>query len=85
MYRILIENRVKREIKRFPNEILRKIISTIEELKLDPRPAGVKKLIEKDGWRIRIGNYRILYTIDDKNKVVTVYRIRHRKEVYLDY
>ena len=82
MYRILIENRVKREIKRFRNEILRKIISTIEELKLDPRPAGVKKLIEKDGWRIRIGNYRIL--LDDKNKVV-VYRIRDRKEVYLDY
>ncbi len=82
MNRILIENRVKREIKRFRNEILRKIISTIEELKLDPRPAGVKKLIEKDGWRIRIGNYRIL--LDDKNKVV-VYRIRDRKEVYLDY
>ena len=84
MYRILIENRAKREIKRFPKEILRRIIPTIEELKLNPRPTGVKKLIEKNGWRIRIGKYRILYTIDDKNKVVTVYRIRHRKEVYSD-
>ncbi len=84
MYRVLIENKVKREIKRLPEETLRRIISSIEELKVNPRPIGVKKLIEKDGWRIRVSKYRILYTIDDKNKTVTIYKIKHRREVYSD-
>ncbi|MBN1760649.1 MAG: type II toxin-antitoxin system RelE/ParE family toxin [Chitinispirillaceae bacterium] len=55
----------------------------IDGLASEPRPHGVKKLSgTMDGYRILTGDFRILYTIDDRKKVVTVYRIRHRREVY---
>ena len=43
---------------------------------------GVKKLKNDTSYRIRVGTYRVIYEIDDKNKIVTVYKIRHRKDVY---
>ena len=48
----------------------------------NPRPKISKKLKGKDSYRLRIGDYRIVYNIDDKNKTITVFRIRHRKDVY---
>lgn len=58
-------------------EIVAKIISTLEE---NPRPLRVKKLADSGLWRIRVGKYRIGYTIDDKTKVVTLVRVASRKE-----
>jgi mRNA interferase RelE/StbE len=55
----------------------------LRELTADPRPAGCKKLQGyKQCWRVRVGDYRIVYTIDDRQKLVDVTRIAHRKEVY---
>lgn len=51
-------------------------------LKVNPRPVGCKKLTNEEGYRIRVGNYRILYTIDDTNSSVNIYKIAHRKDVY---
>jgi mRNA interferase RelE/StbE len=51
-------------------------------LKENPRPVGCKKLTNQEGYRIRIGNYRILYTIEDENKIVMIYRVGHRRDVY---
>jgi mRNA interferase RelE/StbE len=48
----------------------------------NPRPSGCEKLAGTDGWRIRVGDYRILYAIDDKIKLVTIYDSDHRREVY---
>jgi mRNA interferase RelE/StbE len=57
----------------------RKIISLAD----NPRPAGCKKLRGyKDQWRIRVGNYRIVYLLDDANALVTIMRLAHRKDVY---
>ncbi len=57
--------------------------STIDGFKQDPRPHAVKKLAgTKNGYRIRVGNYPLPYTIDDREKIVTVYRIRRRREAY---
>jgi mRNA interferase RelE/StbE len=50
-------------------------------LKVNPRPVGCKKLTNEEGYRIRVGNYRILYTIDDTNSSVNIYKIAHRKDV----
>jgi mRNA interferase RelE/StbE len=51
-------------------------------LKENPRPVGCKKLTNEEGYRIRVGNYRILYTINDANKLVDVFKISHRKDSY---
>ncbi|MFQ6052436.1 MAG: type II toxin-antitoxin system RelE/ParE family toxin [Candidatus Hydrothermarchaeota archaeon] len=64
--------------KRFFTQIKNKIIS----LAPNPRPSGCLKLTAEEGYRIRSGNYRILYRIDDKNKIIYAYRIKHRKESY---
>jgi len=64
--------------KKFFTQIKNKIIS----LASNPRPSGCLKLTTKEGYRIKSGNYRILYRVDDKNKMIYVYRIKHRKESY---
>lgn len=82
MYKIIIEQRAIKEIESLPNEIIQDIIDSIRQLKTNPRPYGVKKLTGGIGWRIRVRDYRILYTIDDKQKLITIYRVRHRREAY---
>jgi len=64
--------------KKFFIQIKNKIIS----LTSNPRPSGCLKLTAGEGYRIRSGDYRILYRADDKNKIIYIYRIKHRKESY---
>ena len=82
MYRIVIEQKALKEIDVLPNDILQLVIDAIDALKANPRPHGIKKLVGETGWRIRVRHYRILYTIDDKGKIITVYRVKHRRDVY---
>ena len=82
MYKIVLEHKAAKEIESLPKEITQYVIDEIKSLKLNPRPNGVKKLVGEIGWRIRIRNYRVLYTIEDNKKLVTIYRVKHRKEVY---
>ena len=82
MYRIIIERRAARDIESLPDEIIQRITDMIGSLKLNPRPHSVKKLLGDEGWRIRIRDCRILYTIDDEQKLVSIYRVKHRREVY---
>ncbi len=82
MYQIVIERKAQKEIESLPAQIRQSVIAAIASLKTDPRPFGVKKLVDKDGYRIRIRNYRILYTIDDALKIIAIYRVKHRREVY---
>lgn len=82
MYEVVIENRAKRQIKSLPQNDLSKIIGAILDLKKEPKPGGVKKLADKPYFRIRVGSYRVLYTIDESKKLVTVFSIAHRKEIY---
>lgn len=82
-YTIIIENKAQKEfLKLSPphDSFVKKGINGLEK---EPRPHRVKKLAgTKNGYRVRVGDYRVLYTIDDRKKVATVYRIRHRREVY---
>ncbi|HAZ10341.1 MAG TPA: type II toxin-antitoxin system mRNA interferase toxin, RelE/StbE family [Candidatus Omnitrophica bacterium] len=82
MYRIIIERKAAKEIECLPNDTIQRVTDAIKNLKLNPRPHGSKKLTGEAGWRVRIGDYRILYTIDDSQKLITIYRVKHRKEAY---
>lgn len=75
-YKIVIEKRAQKEAEKIPLEYRLSIDNTIVALSLNPRLHGSKKLTEKEGYRIRVGNYRILYTIDDKAKTVVIYRMK---------
>jgi mRNA interferase RelE/StbE len=48
----------------------------------DPRPHGSRKLVGRDGWRIRVGRYRVIYEIDDAQRFVTILHVGHRKDIY---
>lgn len=80
IYQIIVERRVEKETRRIPHRDRQKIDQVILALATNPRPHGCKKLTEKEGYRIRVGDYRVLYTIDDKNRIVVIYRIKIRSE-----
>lgn len=72
-----------REIRKLDAGARRRILASIAELAADPRAKGCKKLAgEQSAWRIRIGDYRVLYEIQDDILTVTVVRVAHRREVY---
>ncbi|MDJ0315007.1 type II toxin-antitoxin system RelE/ParE family toxin [Arthrobacter sp. H35-D1] len=82
-YRIEFTTAAAKELRKLGPGIRRRILSGIAELEQDPRPAGCKKLAgESTAWRIRVGDYRILYEVVDNPLVVTVIRVAHRREVY---
>ena len=82
-YTVIIENKAQKEFLKLSPPHGNSVNKAIEKLENVPRPSGVKKLSgTKDGYRVRVGDHRILYTIDDRRKVITIYRIRHRREVY---
>ncbi|MDP2646442.1 MAG: type II toxin-antitoxin system RelE/ParE family toxin [Desulfobacterales bacterium] len=79
-YKIIIEKKASKEATFIPQKDRIAIDKKILALSVNPRPQASKKLTEKDGYRIRVGNYRILYTIDDEAKMVVIYRIKTRSE-----
>lgn len=75
-YKIVIERKAQKETEKNPVKYRSQIDEIIISLSSNPRPFGSKKLTEKEGYRIRVGNYRILYAVDDKAKVIVIYRIK---------
>lgn len=73
-----------KDLARLSRDVASRIMARLEELADNPRPAGATGLKGEDlpGFRLRAGNYRALYTIDDKMKTVTVYAVGHRREIY---
>jgi mRNA interferase RelE/StbE len=78
IYKIIIERKAEKEADKIPFNLRNTIDKAILNLAQNPRPRGCKKLTEKEGYRIRIGDYRVLYMIDDKAKVIIIYRIKIR-------
>jgi mRNA interferase RelE/StbE len=73
----------RRDLKRLPKPAQIRIATALRALADDPRPAGVVKLAgDENAWRIRVGDYRVLYEIHDKRLLVLVIRFGHRKDVY---
>ena len=82
-YLVTFAASARKELKDLPPEAIKRLIPRIRELAGNPRPAGCKKLHGyQNRWRIRAGNYRVVYAIDDTGKLVDITRIAHRKEVY---
>ncbi len=73
----------RRELEALEARHVGRILARIEALGKEPRPAGAKKLQGAQRlWRIRVGDYRVVYSIDDQHRVVDIVRVRHRRDVY---
>jgi mRNA interferase RelE/StbE len=84
-YQIKFKSSAAKEFRKLSSQIKERIREAVDQLAENPRPSGVVKLRGEDRlFRIRIGDYRIVYEIDDSAKLVRVTRIRHRKDVYRD-
>ena len=82
-YRVFFKSSADRALQKLPHEMQRRIVGDVAMLAHDPRPAGTVKLADGDNlWRIRVGNYRMVYEIHDDRLVVLVLRVAHRKDVY---
>jgi len=82
-YSIVFAPAALRQLRKLPTRDQRRIVQEIESLADDPRPPGVKKLVGEDNlWRIRVGDYRVVYEIKNAKLLVLVLRIAHRKDIY---
>lgn len=82
-YRVELAPRATRELRRLDHIIRERVLRALIGLEVDPRPQGVKKLVGAEStWRLRIGDYRIVYEIRDRELLVMVVRVAHRREVY---
>jgi mRNA interferase RelE/StbE len=81
-YDVFLKRSAEKELDRLPTNIHDRIIEHLVSLKEEPRPVGAKKLRGREGYRIRVGAYRILYVVDDSAKKVEVFSVAHRREVY---
>lgn len=83
MHEILLGNRAERDLRRLPETTFGRVIRKIKALAEKPRPPDCRKLMGSvNDYRIRVGDYRILYEVDDRERVVRILRIRHRRDVY---
>lgn len=82
-YQVVYLAAAGRDIGRLPPHVLPRVRDAVLRLADDPRPPQSKKMEGSDGtWRLRVGDYRVIYEIDDPRKLVSVTRARHRREVY---
>ena len=81
-YRILILRRAQKELANLPLHSYDRVKRAILDLALEPRPGHSRKLVSREGWRIRVGDYRVIYEIDDSEKTITVLHVGHRRDVY---
>jgi len=81
-YKIYFRKSAAKELGKIPNHEVQKVIQRIESLAIDPRPIGCEKLTGKEFYRIRKGNYRIIYSIQDDELTIWVVKIGHRKDIY---
>jgi mRNA interferase RelE/StbE len=85
VYRLDYDPRALKELGKIDKPIRRRIHAALTELTANPRPAGCRPLTGySDLWRIRVGDYRAIYTIEDEVLVVLVLHVRHRREAYRD-
>ncbi len=81
-YSVFILRRAQKELAKLPAGTYERIRDAIRNLSENPRPGRCRKLINREGWRIRVGDYRVIYEIDDERQIVTVLHIGHRRDVY---
>ena len=81
-YRLLIKPSAAKELQALPANDRKRIVTKIQSLASDPRPPGAEKLSGQEKYRLRQGDYRVLYSVDDSRKLVVIVKIGHRRDVY---
>ena len=81
-YQVILPRSVQKELDRLPDDVARRIVVRLTGLETNPRPADVKKLKGRDAWRIRVGDYRVIYEIHDRFLQIIVITVGHRREIY---
>lgn len=81
-YEVLILPRAQKELANLPKQNYARVRDLISTLANNPRPTGCKKLTGREGWRLRSGDYRVIYQIDDQHERVIVLDVGHRKDIY---
>jgi len=81
-YKLLIKPSAAKELETLPKKDRQRVVTKIRSLSVEPRPPGSEKLSSHDLYRVRQGNYRVLYTVQDADLVVVIITIGHRREVY---
>ena len=82
MYKIIVFKSFEKDFNKIPEHLKERVIDKLELLREDPYSKQSKKLINREGWRIRIGDYRIIYDVSDKLKEIYPRKISHRKDIY---
>jgi len=82
-YSIVFTRSARKEIESLDTSVVNRVFSKIENLEENPRPKGCRKIQSQENlWRIRIGEYRVIYAVDDKRRVIDIIAIRHRRDAY---
>jgi len=81
-YRVILPKSVQKELDRLPDDTANRVLARLAALETNPRPPDVKELKGRNGWRIRIGDYRAIYEVHDSAFQVLVITVGHRREVY---
>ena len=82
MYSVIVSKSAKKTLSKLSSEVIKKILNAFDDLVEDPRPMGYIQLKGRSGYRIRVGDYRIIYEINDGELLVLVVEIGNRKEIY---
>lgn len=81
-YKLVFKKSVAKDLRTIPDPDLKRILARMRTLAEDPRPPGTEKLSGEDKYRLRQGNFRILYTVNDADICVVIVKVSHRREVY---
>ena len=81
-YIVVLSKKAQKQLDKLSDHIAEPILNAITDLENNPRPAGFKKLKGRDGCRIRVGNYRIIYDIFDSELLIDIITVGHRKDIY---
>jgi mRNA interferase RelE/StbE len=81
-YTVVVGRRAQAALRRLPSRDDERVRRALRGLSEDPRPPGCLKLTDREGWRVRVGDYRIIYEIDDASRLIHVIEVGHRRDVY---
>ncbi|MBD1392411.1 type II toxin-antitoxin system RelE family toxin [Mucilaginibacter glaciei] len=81
-YTAILSKTARKELDKLSDHIANPIIDAITYLEINPRPLGYRKLVDREGYRIRVGNYRITYDIIDDQLIINIITLGHRKYIY---
>ena len=84
-YAVTFARSARKELEVLPHQLADRVLAKIETLAVEPRPVGSLKLHGgRNHWRVRVGDYRVVYSVNDSTRVVDISIIRHRRDVYRD-